>query len=74
MPVSPGSRADEDRQLRQRKQDAKSGREEMAMTEATRVGVIGCGFFARNHLHSWKDLRPEGAELVAVCDSDGAKA
>jgi D-apiose dehydrogenase len=44
------------------------------MSEATRVGVIGCGFFARNHLHSWKDLRPEGAELVAVCDIDGAKA
>ncbi len=38
------------------------------------VGVIGCGFFARNHLNSWKDLKPKGADLVAVCDVDPAKA
>lgn len=38
------------------------------------VGLIGCGFFSRNHLHSWKDLAPEGADLVAVCDVDAAKA
>jgi predicted dehydrogenase len=38
------------------------------------IGVIGCGFFSRNHMNSWKDLAPEGADLVAVCDIDAAKA
>ncbi len=44
------------------------------MSARTAVGVIGCGFFARNHLHSWKDLAAQGADLVAVCDMDAAKA
>ena len=44
------------------------------MHPPTRVGLIGCGFFAQNHLHAWRDLVPEGAELVAVCDTDPAKA
>jgi len=44
------------------------------MTDATRIGLIGCGFFSRNHLNSWKDLAPEGAEVVAVCDVDAEKA
>ena len=44
------------------------------MSERTRLAVIGCGFFARNHLHSWKDLQAQGADLVAVCDIDPAKA
>ena len=44
------------------------------MTDPIRVGVVGCGFFAQNHLHSWKGLTGEGAELVAVCDIDPAKA
>ncbi len=40
-----------------------------------RVGVVGCGFFAQNHLHAWTDLAAEGgADLVAVCDLDAAKA
>lgn len=39
-----------------------------------RVGVIGCGFYAQNHLHSWRDLAPEGAVLAAVCDVDAGKA
>jgi len=39
-----------------------------------RIGLIGCGFYAQNHLHAWADLRSEGAELVAVCDMDGNKA
>jgi predicted dehydrogenase len=30
--------------------------------------VIGCGFFARNHLHAWAQL--SGVEIVALCDSD----
>ena len=38
--------------------------------------LIGCGFFAQNHLHAWKDLEAldPGARLVAVCDTDPAKA
>lgn len=34
--------------------------------------LIGCGFFARNHMHGWKDT--DGAEIVAVCDIDPARA
>lgn len=44
------------------------------MTEPVRVAIVGCGFFARNHLFSWKDLAAEGVALVAVCDIDPAKA
>lgn len=40
----------------------------------TRIAVIGCGFYAQNHLHSWRDLAPAGARLSAVCDLDAAKA
>ena len=42
------------------------------MTKAVRVGVIGCGYFARYHLAAWTAL--DGAELAAVCDIDPAKA
>lgn len=45
------------------------------MAEATLAGgLIGCGFFAENHLHAWRDLRDDGVELVAVCDLDENKA
>jgi predicted dehydrogenase len=37
-----------------------------------RVALVGCGFFARNHVLAWRDL--SGAEVVAVCDLDPAKA
>lgn len=39
-------------------------------------GLIGCGFFAQNHLNAWRDLsaRDPGARIVAVCDTDPAKA
>lgn len=37
-----------------------------------RGAVIGCGFFAQNHLKAWCDVA--GAELVAVCDLDPGKA
>lgn len=30
--------------------------------------LIGCGFFAQNHLHAWRDI--EGAKIVALCDAD----
>ena len=41
---------------------------------AIRIGVIGCGFYAQNHLHAWKDLASGGAILAAVCDVDADKA
>jgi D-apiose dehydrogenase len=42
--------------------------------QPVRVGLIGCGFYAQNHLNSWRDLASDGARLVAVCDRDEAKA
>lgn len=44
------------------------------MAAPTRIAVIGCGFYAQNHLAAWRELAPEGADLVAVCDSDAPKA
>ncbi len=44
------------------------------MSERIALGLIGCGFFAQNHLHSWQDLKPEGVDIVAVCDTDAARA
>jgi len=40
----------------------------------TRIAVIGCGFYAQNHLASWRSLAGEGAALAAVCDIDPARA
>jgi D-apiose dehydrogenase len=39
-----------------------------------RVGVIGCGYFAQNHLNGWRDLAADGVEIAAVCDLDVSKA
>jgi D-apiose dehydrogenase len=39
-----------------------------------RIGLVGCGFYAQNHLAAWSALRDEGAELAAVCDMDASKA
>lgn len=44
------------------------------MTDRSRLGIIGCGFFAQNHLQSWRDLRDQGVRIAAVCDVDPAKA
>ena len=44
------------------------------MAGGLRIGVIGCGFYAQNHLHAWTSLAPEGAVLAAVCDRDPAAA
>lgn len=40
----------------------------------TRIGVIGCGFYAPSHLSAWAALAGEGARLAAVCDRDAAAA
>ncbi len=39
-----------------------------------RGALIGCGFFAQNHLNAWRDMRADGVDLVAVCDIDPSKA
>jgi predicted dehydrogenase len=46
----------------------------MPTLKMTRVAMVGCGFYAQNHLHAWSDLRDRGAELVAVCDLEATKA
>jgi predicted dehydrogenase len=46
----------------------------MTDTSRTRVAVVGCGFYAQNHLNAWKHLAASGVDLVAVCDIDAAKA
>lgn len=44
------------------------------MAKYCRVGVVGCGFFAQNHLNAWTSLRGEGVEIAAVCDVSEAQA
>ena len=34
--------------------------------------IIGCGFFAHNHMQSWNEIK--NIEIVAVCDLDKKKA
>ena len=34
--------------------------------------LIGCGFFARNHMQAWADI--PAARIIGVCDLDPAKA
>ncbi|WP_376703329.1 Gfo/Idh/MocA family oxidoreductase [Mesorhizobium sp. ISC25] len=36
--------------------------------EELRGALIGCGFFAVNQMHAWRDV--EGASIVAICDRD----
>ena len=43
------------------------------MATRLRGALIGCGFFAQNHLNAWRDLAAD-VDLVAVCDMDRAKA
>ncbi len=40
--------------------------------EKHRGVLIGCGFFAVNHMHAWSEI--PGVTIVAVCDRDEAKA
>lgn len=42
------------------------------MSGPLRGALIGCGFFARNHLHAWAGL--EDARIEAVCDLDPERA
>ncbi len=42
------------------------------MTARHRGLLIGCGFFANNHMHAWSGL--DAVEIAAVCDRDAEKA
>jgi len=42
------------------------------MASPFRAGVIGCGFFAQNHLAAWASM--DDVVLAAVCDLDPEKA
>ena len=42
------------------------------MSQRLRGTVIGCGFFAENHLNAWATIKD--VELVGVCDLDPGKA
>jgi len=44
----------------------------VAASPPVRVAVIGAGYFARFHHQAWQAL--SGAELVAICDRDAARA
>jgi predicted dehydrogenase len=44
----------------------------MGARRTFRGALIGCGFFAENHMHGWAEA--EGAAIVAVCDRDRARA
>ena len=46
----------------------------MERKKSIRVGLIGCGFYAQNHLNAWKHMKARGVELVSVCDLDKKKA
>ena len=46
----------------------------MKESRRIRIAVVGCGFYAQNHLNAWSDLARDGADLVAVCDLEPAKA
>ena len=42
-----------------------------------RGALVGCGFFARNHLHAWRALagvEPARVEIVALCDRERDRA
>ena len=42
------------------------------MTLVYRGALIGCGFFARNHMEAWH--REPRAKIIAVCDLDAGRA
>jgi predicted dehydrogenase len=41
------------------------------MSSKLRVAIIGCGYFATNHMNAWLRL---GVDIAGVCDVDPAKA
>ena len=47
-------------------------REDRLVSSPLRVDVIGCGFFAENHLSAWSNI--DDVVLAAVCDLDVGRA
>lgn len=43
----------------------------MNLESPLRGALIGCGFFAQNHLHAWRQI--PGVQIVALCDTDGSR-
>ncbi|MGX9180211.1 Gfo/Idh/MocA family protein [Mesorhizobium sp. BHbdii] len=41
------------------------------MAAELRGALIGCGFFAVNQMHAWRDIA--GASIVAICDRDSER-
>ena len=37
-----------------------------------RGGLVGCGFFARNHMQGWTET--DDTQIIAVCDADEMRA
>ena len=58
------------RRLQQRVALRQMARAGLSMSDL-RGALIGCGFFAINQLHGWRDV--EGASIVALCDRDPAR-
>jgi D-apiose dehydrogenase len=52
--------------------DYRSKERDIALSKKFRYALIGCGFFAQNHLHAWS--QNSDVELVATCDIDLEKA
>jgi predicted dehydrogenase len=44
----------------------------MTTNETLRAGLAGAGMISLYHLRGWTET--PGAEIVAVCDTDGEKA
>ena len=55
-----------------RAKSTSDGEEDRVDAAPLRVGVIGCGFFAENHLAAWSSM--DDVVLAAVCDIDLEKA
>jgi predicted dehydrogenase len=45
---------------------------ESMVNSSLQMGVVGCGFFAQNHLAAWASMKD--VVLAAVCDLDETKA
>ena len=73
--VHEGRRRRRDRGRRHRRPaEPRSSRDSDGGTDDPRSGSIGCGFFAQNHLHAWKELAPRAPCSPPSATSTPAKA
>jgi predicted dehydrogenase len=54
--------------------DSRKKGEASTLAKTVGVALVGCGFFAVNHLHAWRHLADDVVVLVAVCDRDEERA